>query len=57
MLNEMNQDYNIRSLGLRRVWKRNNVSYYPYSLSVQAQGGEGLWSLKDHVIACLNTSF
>ena len=40
MLNEINKDSNIRSLGLRRVWKRKNVSYYPYSLSVQAQGGD-----------------
>ena len=39
-LNEMNKDYEIRSLGLKRLWKRNNVSYYSYSLSVQAQGGD-----------------
>ena len=40
MPNEMNQDYKIRSLGLKRVREMNNVSYYLYSLSVQAQGAD-----------------
>ena len=40
MLNEVNKDYKIRSLGLKKGREMNNVSYYPYSLSVQTQGGD-----------------
>ena len=40
MLNEVNKGYKIRSLDIKRVGGMNNVSYYPNSLSVQAQGGD-----------------
>ena len=40
MLTEVNQGYKIRSLGIKRVGEMNNLTYYPYSLSVQAQGGD-----------------
>ena len=40
MPNEVNQDYKIRSLGIKKGRELNNVSYYPYSLSVQAQEGD-----------------
>ena len=40
MLNEINQDYKIKSLGLKRGREMNNVSYYPYSLSVKTRKGD-----------------
>ena len=38
MLKEMNQDYNVS--WLKKGREMHNVSYYPYSLSVEAQGGD-----------------
>ena len=40
MLNEMNQNYKKKVSWLKKGREINNVSYYPYSLSVQAQGGD-----------------